>query len=497
MIRKWQKKVLCGGLLASMLLIGGCGEMHDDYSFNPDGTITSHSVVKVSDSILQTYPDALDAVKQMEKKDKDDGSEIRELSNGYSATKVYQGIKELVNTQGEVWNPDEDYDGVRCRQGWLYDYYTLDLYLKKQAAPDLHMNYQPDIPSYFSMNNKTNSGMAYYEKSKKARQDANDINQMANNAIQTGLDAAKADVSFHLPYAADQSNADSKVDGGKTLSWDIKPLALGKSDLNMQAAFRIYHEKRIIFMAVVSVILLIGAIVFLTMGVMRREDIQKRNKLMGLSAVLFLIIAVEGVYAWQAVANPPKLTVADRIIADGAVDSEGKPLADTLKKEEKAKENPLDEVRGILQKKEIQGSLLAASVVDESGFLAFVKDNDDEVFIVYDAKDDKIAKIHYPTQKAIDRSPYKSFLRFRANPTKLKTGELNYRPAIFNLELPNDSKDSKDKWLGIWNKTTHIVPIFALFKVDDQDKVVPGRLTSACYNLSPERYQVPLNEVRL
>ena len=38
------------------------------------------------------------------------------------------------------------------------------------------------------------------------------------------------------------------------------------------------------------------------------------------------------------------------------------------------------------------------------------------------------------------------------------------------------------------------MPIFALFKVDDQDKVVPGMLTSASYNLSPERYQVPLNE---
>ena len=137
---------------------------------------------------------------------------------------------------------------------------------------------------------------------------------------------------------------------------------------------------------------------------------------------------------------------------------------------------------------------MAASEKDEDGFLALLRKDGNMFFIAYSAKDDQVAKILYPNDK--DReNPNKDILNFRASPSKFKNGTISYRPLIFTMEIAEDTKNNKDQKLGIWNGTVHLFSVYAFFEVDDVDKVIPGRLTSADKTLYPSHYQTALQEM--
>lgn len=197
------------------MILTGCGEYHMTYTFNDDGSISAEQDVKITDLVKRLDPNAMKNARDLISKD---FNITQKNNNEYVGNKVFPNISSVVNSNLKIWSPDENYDGVQLRKGFLYDYYALDLHIKKQKKLDLNFDYKPQMPGYFSMDNKINSGMAYYEKSRQAQDDADEINNMANTVAQSAIDSAKADLTIHLPYKADNSNASSLTDDGKTLT---------------------------------------------------------------------------------------------------------------------------------------------------------------------------------------------------------------------------------------------------------------------------------------
>lgn len=393
------------------MILTGCGEYHMTYTFNDDGSISAEQDVKITDLVKRLDPNAMKNARDLISKD---FNITQKNNNEYVGNKVFPNISSVVNSNPKIWSPDENYDGVQLRKGFLYDYYALDLHIKKQKKLDLNFDYKPQMSGYFSMDNKINSGMAYYEKSRQAQDDADEINNMANTVAQSAIDSAKADLTIHLPYKADNSNASSLTDDGKTLTWDMKPYALGDEAFNVNAKFRIYHKNVLVALAVIAGILAITAICMIVFAVIKRKKIRVRNYFIGSAVLIVLFLVGSSIYIKNLMANPPRLTVQDRIIADDAKDSAGRPLGDTLKKIAAASENPLDKVRNILREKDIDGTIIASSVVDDNGFLALLNDKK-YVFAVYSAIDDTVAIIPYPSkEKMLYHNPW-DILNFRAS----------------------------------------------------------------------------------
>ena len=74
------------------------------------------------------------------------------------------------------------------------------------------------------------------------------------------------------------------------------------------------------------------------------------------------------------------------------------------------------------------------------------------------------------------------------------SGKRVSRILISTYTIPKDSKD-QDAKAGEWEGDTHKLPIYALFDVDDNGKVIPGKLTTG-YGLAPSHYQTPLYEAK-
>ena len=476
------------------LFFSGCANYQSGVTFNKDGSIYIEQKFSASETFKNVIPNAQNEIKDLANKARKDGFDVKESSDGYIGTQTYKSVNDLVKSGGEIWNPTENYNGVQVRKGFLYDYYYLDLFLKKGKKIDLDFNYQPNIPGYFSPNNHLNSGLKYYEQRQKAEQEAAEINRAANQTMKASIDSAKVDFTINLPYEADSSNADVKENGNKSLTWNLKSAALGEQDFHAQLKFKIYHENNIIILAVCGGLMLIIAIILIIIGIIKRDNPKYRNTLFGIAILIFIGGICSAAYVKYALDNPPVLTGPDRIFAEQAKDSEGNLLSDSLKKQEKTQLNQLDTVGGVLKSKGIEGNILATSEKDENGFLSLMEINGKYYFAVYDAKDDFAAVVQYHSQKDAENS-YRKLLEFRTNPTVLKNGTKSYHPVIFNVEINDDDKNGKDQGLGVWQGTKHIFPIYAVFKVDENDKVIPGMLSSG-KGLYPSHYQAYLNETR-
>ena len=462
------------------VIVSGCADMQVGFNFNKDGTINAQRSIAVSSSLI--------GKSKLEKSKEDDrkkGFEIKDTSDGYIATKTYKSLFDMVNDGGTLWNPNENNNGVQMRTGLLYDYYSLDLFVKGQNNNIPKSNYQANIPSYFSPAVKMNAWQ-YMEYRQKAEAQAQEMNQMADQASKAAMNSFKMNITFNIPYSVDATNADTKTNEGKTLSWNLKPAFMDNKDITIQAQFKIFHESTIIGLIVAGVVLFILATILVVIGIMKKDDVRQRKILFGIAGVVFIVIASFSIYAKYSIDNPPKLTASDRIVGKDAKDASGKPLADTLKKEENtsnATGSFRKEAGTILNEKGINGTVSAVSAKEDDGFLALVKIDSNFFFAIYDAKDNIAALVPYDLK----------ILNFRANATTYNDGKKHYNPLIFNMEISNDNKNSRDKDLGVWNGPKHILPIYALFKVDDNDKVIPGMLNSG-KGLNPSHYQGVLNE---
>lgn len=448
-------------------------------NLNKDGTVTLQRSIATSSGLIEK--------RQIEKSKEDDrkkGFEIKDNSDGYVATKTYADILDVVNDGGNLWNPDENFNGVQVRKGLLYDYYSLDLFIKGQKYDIPKSNYQANIPSYFSPNVKMNIWQ-YNEYRQNAEAQTEEMNQMTDQATRAAIDSLKMNFTFNIPYPVDNTNADNKMNEGKTLTWNLKPAFMDNTDITLQAQFKIYHESTIVGLIVVGVILLIVTIILVFVGIIKKDNPKRRNVLFGIAGLILILIASFAGYAKYSIDNPPKLTAGDRILEKDVKDSNGKPLADTLKNEKSIPVNSIEEVAATLKSKEINGTISSVSVKDEAGFLALLNVDAKLFFAIYDAKDSSIAMVPYSSKT----------LNFRANTVTFHDGKKYYNPLIFNMEIFDDNKDSQDNKLGVWNGTKHIFPIYAIFKVDDTGKINPGMLTSGS-GLKPSHYHSPLKEQR-
>lgn len=83
-------------------------------------------------------------------------------------------------------------------------------------------------------------------------------------------------------------------------------------------------------------------------------------------------------------------------------------------------------------------------------------------FLVWDIKNDRIG--------AID-----STLDLYNFVEKRNSGTLNH--VLFKMTIDNDTHD-KDSQAGAWTGTTHTIPVFALYTLDSNGNVIPGKLTT-------------------
>ncbi len=465
--------------IISCFIISGCADMQIGFNFNKDGTVTAQRSIAVSSSLIKK-----NEIEKSKEDDRKKGFEIKDNSDGYAAAKTYAGILDVVNDGGNLWNPDENFNGVQVRKGLLYDYYSLDLFIKGQKYDIPKSNYQANVSSYFSPNVKMNIWQ-YNEYRQNTEAQAEEMNQMADQVTKAAIDSFKMNFTFNIPYSVDNTNADNKTNEGKTLTWNLKPAFMDNKDLAIQAQFKIYHESTIIELIIAGVVLLVIAIILVVIGIIKNDNPKRRKILFGIAALILILIASFASYAKYSIDNPPKLIASDRILGKDAKDCNGEPIADTLKNEKSIPVNSIEEVAATLKSKEVNGTVLAISVKNADGFLALVNMDSKILFAIYDAKDNSIALLPYSSKT----------LNFRANTSTFSNGKKDYNPLIFNMEISNDNKDSQDKNLGIWNGTKHIFPVYAVFKVDDNGNIIPGMLTSGS-GLKPSHYQSPLKEPR-
>ena len=301
------------------------------------------------------------------------------------------------------------------------------------------------------------------------------------------LYAFKLNFVINIPYSVDETNANDKLKDGKTLSWNIKPAFVNGKDIHLKTKFKIYHENIIIGLVVFGVILIIVAIIFLVLGFVKKDIPKQRKIFMTIAIIIFAVTTAFASYAKYVVDNPPQLTEDDKITIEQikSLDVKSSTSTNTNKKNVKVDSNSLNLAKNDLKNKNIDCTVSAVSVKNEAGFLALINMNSKQFFAVFDARDDIVALISCDNQ----------ILNFRENAKNYSDGKKYYSPLIFNMEIMNDSKNGQDSDLGEWYDTKHVLPVYALFDVNDKNKVVPGMLTSG-KGVKPSHYQAPLKEQR-
>lgn len=148
---------------------------------------------------------------------------------------------------------------------------------------------------------------------------------------------------------------------------------------------------------------------------------------------------------------------------------------------EKAKKNIVSVQTFIDKKGYANVDILYASEENENGAIAIATVSDKKVILVYDKGTKAIAWIEYSDE----------LLNF----INAKYAENEYKPVRFNLLLPEDKNDNKnkDQKLGRWENDVHNIPVQVLYTVQN-DIVVPGQIMSANMNTKPSKYDIPLME---
>lgn len=165
-------------------------------------------------------------------------------------------------------------------------------------------------------------------------------------------------------------------------------------------------------------------------------------------------------------------------INDGKVESAQLPLESfttaKMASEEKVENDIIIKAQRILQQHMVQGKVLATSLRDHNqGFISIVIKDNQYVFALYDQMNNQVAVVPFAQQ----------LLNF----TQQKNA-----PVIFKMVIMEDRHDNDEK-SGVWKGENHVLPIYALYKLDELGNVVPGVLTTGAGE-NPSHYQSYLNE---
>lgn len=455
------------------LFSSGCANLQVGYTFNKDGSIILSHNVEVNSKMAE------DEVQKSKEEDRQDGFTIMDNQHGYTATKVYKTISELVD-KAPILNSNEYFNGVQVKRGLLYDYYSFDLFKKGEHINIPQNTYHANIPSFFSPDIKMNI-WEYMDYQREAETETRQLNDLNNQLTDAAINSMKIQFVWTLPYSADSSNADIKSNDNKTLSWDVKPNLLNNKDLFIQMKFKIYHKKTIIALIIIGVLILVTAIVLLILGLLNWH--KKRTTFLSIAAILMLVLIGGLIGSKYNIAKPPNLTMDNRIVSKTAKDSNGNSLIETIKKIKAMPLNDLSKAKKTLTNKKIKADITAVSTTDNDGFLALGTLNTKLYFIAYDAKSDRVGLIPYN----------ENLLNYRLNYTSITDNKKIYRPMQFLLELW-DGNIGKDKGLGDEDDQRRTLPINIFFKVDADNNIIISDPITSGEGLNPSHYHTKLRE---
>lgn len=131
---------------------------------------------------------------------------------------------------------------------------------------------------------------------------------------------------------------------------------------------------------------------------------------------------------------------------------------------------------------------MASSDEDDSGFLAVVKFEDGYNFAAYDKKNNRVALIPYETKEN------RNLLHMLKQSRRFSNGKISYDPILFDMYFNDADPNGPDADKGIWQRSTHMIPIYAMFTVEN-DEVIPGMLYSGSGN-RPSHYHSVLKDVK-
>ena len=144
----------------------------------------------------------------------------------------------------------------------------------------------------------------------------------------------------------------------------------------------------------------------------------------------------------------------------------------------KVEDNLISKSQRLLEENKLQGQVVATSIGHSSqGFLAIIKSNGQYSFIIFDQGNNQVAQVPFS---------------FEAYNLVTQRSDKDIAPVIFNMTIFNDKRD-RDEKDGVWNGDNHMIPIYALYKFDQNGNVVPGMLITG-WGAKPSHYQGYLNE---
>lgn len=462
--------------VVSGLFLSGCADLHADMTFKDDGSIVLRKDLSFQ---IPMQADMAASLNQWKQEDRQNGFTVEDTANGYRSSKTYAGIQDIADTGGEFWTPDPEYGEIRLHKGLLYDYYSIHTRIKGQenaALPQAH--YEDNIPNFFQVPSSVDV-WSYLEYRKQAEREAAQLNEIHNQAVAAAVNSASLDFTMHLPMAVDATNADQVLDDGKTLVWDLKPAfintqgASAGQDIHMQAQFRIFHQTTAILLGVVCAALVIAAIVCAVLVKRKQPTGQSKPYLIGLAVSIVCLIGLGGLVQ-SATATQVTFSDSDRII------SKAMPKGQTYP--ELPSPNSLDDAAGLAKDKNLNGEVAAVSAEADDGFLALFNTTSGPCFVIYDKASDSFAAVPYSSKLAYFRGQY----------TQFGSGKKMYNPLIFTMVRTNDTKDSADAKLGIWNGNTHQIPTYVLIDADENGVIkaeADAKPSSAEGTLTPSHYQ--------
>lgn len=141
-------------------------------------------------------------------------------------------------------------------------------------------------------------------------------------------------------------------------------------------------------------------------------------------------------------------------------------------------EDPLKVVQQEFSRRQIAGTVIATSYGHNPNGCLVVLGGKGMRMAAWDIQNGRVAFISSPS------SHLRSFMDNKTAPHPL--------PVIFNMTIDGDTHD-QDEAAGYWSGSSHTIPVYALYTLDDSGNVIPGVLHTAA-GQNPSHYQGYLYE---
>lgn len=183
--------------------------------------------------------------------------------HGYEFTLRHPNIESFAQSTSEIYR---GYEGsptcISWRRNWFFDEYEFDFVAE---------NEKPSIPLGTMVNETLFSQVVY-------------------------------DVTINLPYAADETDADKILDGGKVLVWNLAPILIYGGEKSMQVRFKIWHKEEVAVTATIELLLLIATIFFLIKARSEESESKSRDLRFKRNVFACLFIALSSISAYLIIA---------------------------------------------------------------------------------------------------------------------------------------------------------------------------------------------------